>query len=81
MTTPQHIPWIAYGTAWKKDHTTRVVQMALDCGFTAIDTANQPKHYQEPLVGQALKKLWEEGAPRDKFFIQTKFTPGSAAAR
>ncbi len=74
MNTP-HTPWICYGTAWKRDNTARLVEMALDCGFTGIDTANQPKHYNEPQVGQALKKLWEAGASRDKVFVQTKFTP------
>ena len=70
MTTP----WIIYGTAWKRDTTTRMVEMALDKGFVGIDTANQAKHYSEPLVGVALKKLLASGAPREKFFIQTKFT-------
>lgn len=71
MTTP----WILYGTAWKRDTTTRLVEMALTEGFVGIDTANQPKHYSEALVGEALKKMLASGAPREKFFIQTKFTP------
>jgi diketogulonate reductase-like aldo/keto reductase len=51
------------------------VEDAVACGFTAIDTANQPKHYQEALVGQALAARFKKGDPRDRFFIQTKFTP------
>jgi diketogulonate reductase-like aldo/keto reductase len=63
-----------YGTAWKKDATTDLVQTAVKAGFKAIDTANQPKHYQEPLVGDALKIL-DDGIPRQSLFLQTKFTP------
>ena len=40
-----------YGTAWKKEETTRLVEEALLCGFKAVDTACQPKHYREDLVG------------------------------
>ena len=36
-----------YGTAWKKEATTQLVQQAVAAGFTAIDTANQLIHYQE----------------------------------
>jgi diketogulonate reductase-like aldo/keto reductase len=35
------LPSFMYGTAWKKDATTRLVQLAVESGFTAIDTANQ----------------------------------------
>jgi diketogulonate reductase-like aldo/keto reductase len=44
-------------------------------GFKAIDTANQPKHYSEALVGEALAALASEGISRDQLFLQTKFTP------
>jgi len=64
-----------YGTAWKKDATTDLVQSAVRAGFKAIDTANQPKHYQEPLIGEALKVLAAEGIARESLFLQTKFTP------
>jgi diketogulonate reductase-like aldo/keto reductase len=64
-----------YGTAWKKDRTTQLVQTAVKAGFNAIDTANQPKHYSEPLVGEALETLAREGISRDSLFLQTKFTP------
>lgn len=64
-----------YGTAWKKEETTRLVKLAITSGFRAIDTACQPKHYREDLVGDALKSLFEEGLKRDELFIQTKFTP------
>lgn len=68
-------PKIIYGTAWKKERTTEFVLAALRQGFRAIDTANQPKHYQEPLVGEALQKIKEEGVQRADLFLQTKFTP------
>jgi diketogulonate reductase-like aldo/keto reductase len=63
-------PTFIYGTAWKKDATTGLVEQAVKAGFTAIDTANQPKHYSEPLVGDALGSV-----SRESFFLQTKFTP------
>jgi diketogulonate reductase-like aldo/keto reductase len=64
-----------YGTAWKKDATTRLVIEAVRAGFKAIDTANQLIHYDEALVGEALASLAHEGATRDRLFLQTKFTP------
>lgn len=69
-------PQFIYGTAWKKEATTRLVKAAITAGFTAIDTANQPKHYNEPLVGQALEQLQgEKRIDRQQLFLQTKFTP------
>ena len=68
-------PTFIYGTAWKKDATTQLVQTAVKAGFRAIDTANQPKHYSEALVGEALEALAREGITRDSLFLQTKFTP------
>lgn len=70
--TPTKMPKIIYGTAWKKEHTTRLVMEALKAGFRGIDTACQPKHYAEPLVGDALT-LYD--IKREELFIQTKFTP------
>jgi len=44
-------------------------------GFRAIDTACQPKHYREDLVGEALQVLYEKyGYKREDLFVQTKFT-------
>ncbi len=68
------VPSFMYGTAWKKDATARLVQLAVESGFTAIDTANQLIHYQEALVGEALQVLAKKGVPRDGLFLQTKFT-------
>lgn len=69
------IPSFMYGTAWKKEATTQLVQQAVAAGFTAIDTANQLIHYQEALVGEALLELAKQGTPRERLFLQTKFTP------
>jgi diketogulonate reductase-like aldo/keto reductase len=68
------VPSFMYGTAWKKDATARLVQLAVECGFTAIDTANQLIHYQEALVGEALQALAKQGVKRESLFLQTKFT-------
>ena len=68
------IPSLMYGTAWKKEATTELVQLAVASGFTAIDTANQLIHYEEALVGEALQALAKKGIERDSLFLQTKFT-------
>jgi diketogulonate reductase-like aldo/keto reductase len=69
------IPSFMYGTAWKKEATTQCVLLAVESGFRAIDTANQLIHYQEALVGEALKSLEQQGIKRNSLFLQTKFTP------
>ena len=69
------IPSFMYGTAWKKEATARLVQLAVAAGFRAIDTANQLIHYEEALVGEALRTLEKQGIKRESLFIQTKFTP------
>ena len=71
------IPGFMYGTAWKKETTADCVRLALDAGFTAIDTANQLIHYDEARVGEALLTLSQRGISRDSLFLQTKFTPVS----
>ena len=63
-----------YGTAWKKEATSDLVQLAVESGFKAIDTANQLIHYQEALVGDALLALQQKGVNRESLFLQTKFT-------
>jgi len=69
-------PLIFYGTAWKTDKTAALTELALKNGFRAIDTANQPKHYDELGVALGLKKaMLELGTTRAELFIQSKFTP------
>lgn len=71
-------PYLLYGTAWKKDDTARLVKEAVTFGFRFIDTACQPKHYNEPGVGNGWTAAAQElGLTRQDFFLQTKYTaPG-----
>lgn len=69
------MPRIIYGTAWKKERTKDLVSTALAAGFRGIDTAAQPRHYEEGLVGEALSDALLSGQPRSDVFVQTKFTP------
>lgn len=66
------MPRLIYGTAWKAERTAGLVETALRAGFRGIDTAAQPKHYDEAGVGAGLA---EAGLPRDALYLQTKFTP------
>jgi diketogulonate reductase-like aldo/keto reductase len=67
-------PSILYGTAWKKDHTAGLVERAIELGFRGIDTACQPKHYDEPGVGRGIAAFLARGG-RGGLYLQTKFTP------
>ncbi|KAI0882496.1 Aldo/keto reductase [Annulohypoxylon maeteangense] len=70
------MPKMIYGTAWKQYKTARYVYLALKAGFRGIDTAAQPRHYKESLVGRAVKRAIRDGiVKRSDLFIQTKFTP------
>lgn len=71
----QAIPAFIYGTAWKKEATADLVYQALTAGFTGIDTASQPKHYQESLAGSGVRQALQEGkVKRSNIYLQTKFT-------
>ncbi|MCJ1264283.1 hypothetical protein MMC22_004154 [Lobaria immixta] len=75
---PVQIPRFVYGTAWKKDRTTELVFEALRAGFKGVDTAAQPQHYREELVGAGVRKALEENTiKRADIHIQTKYTPPS----
>lgn len=69
------IPKIIYGTAWKKDNTANLVEQALRSGFRGIDTACQPKHYNEAGVGEGISAGYDQGIDRSQLYLQTKFTP------
>ena len=69
------MPPMIYGTAWKKEQTADLVKQALVAGFRGIDTACQPRHYNEALVGQAVKDLKNQGIDRSDIYLQTKYTP------
>jgi diketogulonate reductase-like aldo/keto reductase len=63
-------PPFIYGTAWKKEATTSLVRQALLAGYTAIDTANQPRHYREELVGEAIREFLKAGSlKREDIFV------------
>jgi diketogulonate reductase-like aldo/keto reductase len=71
-------PYIMYGTAWKEDGTADLVYQAVHAGFRFIDTACQPKHYDEAGVGYGWKTAADEmGLKRTDVYLQTKFTPPS----
>jgi diketogulonate reductase-like aldo/keto reductase len=68
-------PAFIYGTAWKKDQTKRLVKEALAKGFRRVDTAAQPRHYQESFVGEALREAFEDGIlERRELYVCLFFT-------
>jgi diketogulonate reductase-like aldo/keto reductase len=75
------LPRILYGTAWKKEQTERLVAAAIREGFRGIDTACQPKHYDEAGVGRGVEQCLGENLggsarlARGDLYLQTKFTP------
>jgi diketogulonate reductase-like aldo/keto reductase len=68
------VPRIIYGTAWKKADTQRLVSLAIQNGFRGIDTACQPKHYDEAGVGAGIAASIKRGLTRADLYLQTKFT-------
>jgi diketogulonate reductase-like aldo/keto reductase len=66
---------ILYGTAWKQDETERLVRRAIEVGFRGIDTACQPKHYNEAGVGAGVAACLNARLRRADLYLQTKFTP------
>jgi diketogulonate reductase-like aldo/keto reductase len=69
------IPNFLYGTAWKKDPTAALTELAVRTGFRGIDTANQLRHYHEAGVGEGLAAAYKAGVvTRGDIFLQTKFT-------
>ncbi|KAJ6045909.1 uncharacterized protein N7446_008994 [Penicillium canescens] len=73
------IPVFIYGTAWKKDSSADLVYTAIKAGFRAVDTAAQPRHYQEHLVGDGIRRAIADGiVDRKDLYVQTKYSPVSA---
>jgi diketogulonate reductase-like aldo/keto reductase len=71
------MPRILYGTAWKAADTERLVTTAIRLGFRGIDTACQPRHYNEAGVGAGVAACLNGGPGRADLYLQTKFTPVS----
>lgn len=69
------IPEFLYGTAWKKEPTASLTELAVRSGFRGVDTANQLRHYFEAGVGEGLATCYRAGVvTRSELFLQTKFT-------
>lgn len=69
------MPRFLYGTAWKEERTRALTELALEAGFSGIDTANQRRHYVEAAVGEALASVLPAASlARSQIFLQTKFT-------
>ena len=78
----ESLPKIIYGTAWKKTDTQRLVELAVRNGFRGIDTACQPKHYDEAAVGAAVTKLREhESATSARLIFGTPFKSSASPKR
>jgi diketogulonate reductase-like aldo/keto reductase len=69
------VPRILYGTAWKKAATAALVEKALRLGYRGLDTACQPRHYDEAGVGRGIAESYDERLGRSDLYVQTKFTP------
>lgn len=69
-------PAIVYGTAWKKEDTAKLVKTAITVGFRGVDTAAQPKHYREDLVGQGIRDAINEGiVKREELYVCLPTSP------
>jgi hypothetical protein len=78
-------PTLKYGTAWKKEATADLVEKAVKAGFRHIDTACQPRHYNEAGVGDGwIAAARSLNLNRNEIWIQSKFSglnahdPGNA---
>lgn len=65
------MPRLMYGTAWKGERTEDLVYEALRAGFRAIDTAAQPRFYDEAAVGRGIQRAMREGIlKREDLFVR-----------
>lgn len=64
------IPRLVYGTAWKKSLSNTYVSQALAAGFRGIDTAAQPKHYDEASVCAGIADaIKTQGLRREELYV------------
>ncbi|KAG6328526.1 hypothetical protein ID866_10564 [Astraeus odoratus] len=73
------LPWIAFGTGteWYRKDVSKPIQMAIENGFTHLDTAQI--YGNEESVGRGIRAA---GKPRSHLYITTKFAelqPGQTA--
>jgi len=74
-TLARDLPYLIYGTAWKESQTSELVKSAILNGYRFIDTANQPKHYNEEGSGDGWTEAVRElNLTRSEIYIQTKFS-------
>ena len=65
------IPRFVYGTAFKGDRSTELVELALRQGFSGIDTASHSRNYQEKLVGDGIRNvLAEKRIQRGQIYVR-----------
>jgi diketogulonate reductase-like aldo/keto reductase len=62
-------PLLMYGTAWKEEKTADLTETAFKLGFTAVDTANYPTGYNEPLTGDGIQAALKSGLKREDLFV------------
>jgi diketogulonate reductase-like aldo/keto reductase len=66
----QGVPDIIYGTAFKFDQTSSLVEAALKAGFRAIDTAGNKPQYEESLVGKGIATVINSGTlKRNELYV------------
>lgn len=74
LTSPVWMPRLMYGTAGKGERTEHLVYEALQAGFRAIDTAAQPRWYDEAAVGRGIRRAVRDGVVRrEDLFVRCIF--------
>ena len=69
-------PLLIYGTAFKGSDTGTFTAQALTNGFLALDSANFPASYMEPLTGDAIAAAISSGVDRSTLFVCQDRTAG-----
>ena len=65
------IPRFVYGTAFKGDRSTPLVEQAVRKGYVGIDTASVTKNYQEKLVADGVRNvLAEQELKREDLYVR-----------
>lgn len=73
----QGLPEIIYGTAFKFDKSSELVEAALKAGFRAFDTAGSKSAYREALVGKPIAAALASGAvTRSELYVSSEMLSG-----